>query len=407
MKKIIIFALGILCSVASFAQTATLESAQEFVKTNDLTNAKKAIDEVTTGKEDKNASAWFTKGFIYQKISEDVKLRGGTPNANVLALEAYKKFIALEKKLDISLVKDNMLALLGNFFNSAISAYNDKKYAEAISQFDHVLDVKNSDVNGKILGTDKMVDTIIAQSKMYKGYSYYNDKKSSDAAPLFEEAITNPITKDVDIYLRLASIYQNDADNVKWIGTIQKGITAYPNNNDLKNEEINYFLLTNKQDELIKKLEEATVRDPKNAQTFFSLATSYDQMMKEKSNSDNSVIAKKTITTYEKAISLDAKNGDYVYNLGALYFNQAVEINDDINRNKDNKIKVDALKKNREELMKKSMPFMEKALGIYEMGGVKEADKMNYNNTIVALTKMYDIMNMKVQKEAIAKKPKG
>jgi tetratricopeptide (TPR) repeat protein len=406
MKKIIVLSLGMACTLATYAQTATLESAQDFVKTNDLANAKKAIDEVTTGKEDKNASAWFTKGYIYQKISDDPKSRTLAPNASVLAFEAYKKFMSLEKKLDIGLVKDNMLGLLSNFFNNAISAYNDKKYSEAITNFDYVMDVKGSDASGKIFGTDKIVDTIIAQSKMFKGYSLYNDKKLNEAMPLFEEALANPITKDVDIYLRLASIYQNAGDNTKWIGTIQKGITAYPSNNDLKNEEINYFLLTNKQDELIKKLEEATAREPKNAQLLFSLATAYDQILKEKATTDIAGITKKTIATYDKAISLDAKNGDYVYNIGALYFNQAVEVNDNINKNKDDKNKVAELKKSREDLMKKSLPYMEKASGLYETGGVKEADRLNYNNCITALVKMYDIMNMKAQKEAVSKKIK-
>jgi hypothetical protein len=65
---------------------------------------------------------------------------------------------------------------------------------------------------------------------------------------------------------------------------------------------------------------------------------------------------------------------------------------------------VETLKKSREELMKKSMPYMEKAMGLYETGGVKEADKLNYNNSLRALQKMYDILNMKTQKDAITKK---
>jgi tetratricopeptide (TPR) repeat protein len=405
MKKTIILGFCLAMAINSYAQTATLESAQELVKNNDLAGAKKAIDEITqSAKDDKNAAAWFTKGYIYQKIADDAKIKSLAPNGNVLAFEAYKKFMSLEKKLDITLVKDNMMALLGNFFNAGIACYNDKKYQDAVSSFEYVMDVKNSDASGKLFAADKIVDTIIAQTKMYKAYSYYNDKKNAEAAAGFEEALANPITKDADIYLRLATIYQNNGDNEKWISTIKNGITAFGNNNDLKNEEINYYLLTNKQDELVKKLEEAIIREPKNAQLLFSLASAYDALIKEKKGADADVFRKKAATTYEKAAAADSKNGDYVYNLGAMYYNQSVEVNENINKNKDNKSMVETLKKSREELMKKSMPYMEKAMGLYETGGVKEADKLNYNNSLRALQKMYDILNMKTQKDAITKK---
>jgi TPR repeat protein len=136
----------------------------------------------------------------------------------------------------------------------------------------------------------------------------------------------------------------------------------------------------------------------------FSLASAYDALIKEKKGADADVFRKKAATTYEKAAAADSKNGDYVYNLGAMYYNQSVEVNENINKNKDNKSMVETLKKSREELMKKSMPYMEKAMGLYETGGVKEADKLNYNNSLRALQKMYDILNMKTQKDAITKK---
>jgi tetratricopeptide (TPR) repeat protein len=401
-KYILISCFALPISVVSYAQ-ATLESAQEFVKNNDFANAKKAIDEVTQ-KEDKNAAAWFTKGYIYQKIAEDAKLQFNVPNSNVLALEAYKKFMANEKKLDITLVKENMLGLMGNFFNNAIIAYNGKKYSDAINNFDYALDVKAADASGKLFNNDKVVDTIIAQSKMYKAYSLFNDKKSSESLPLFEEAISSPITKDADLFLRLSVIHQNNNDNDKWISTLQKGISAYPTNSDLKNEEINYLILTNKTEELAKKLEEATIREPKNAQLFFSLATTYESLIKEQKTSDAEGTRKKAITAYEKAASLDSKTGDYVYNIGAMFFNQAVEANDQLNKNKDTKTLVESGKKTRDDLMKKSIPYLEKAMGVYENGSVKEADKLNYKNTLVALQKMYEILNMKTQKEGINKK---
>jgi tetratricopeptide (TPR) repeat protein len=408
MKKIGILGFACFLSMQAVAQVATLEAAQDFIKSNDFVSAKKMIDELTAagGKEEKNASAWFTKGYVYQKIADDPKPKISLGNGYTVAFDAYKKYMSLDKKTDNALVKENMLALLGNFYNVGIGHYNDKRYTEAISNFDLVSEVKASDAGGKLFASDKIVDTIEALSKMYKGYCLYNDKKYGECATIFEGASSNPITKDADIYLRLASVYQNNGDNDKWIGAIQKGIAAYPSNADLKNEEINYFLLTNKQEELIKRLEDATTRDAKNAQLMFSLASAYDGLLKEKKSSDAEPLRKKTIAAYEKAVLLDPKNGDYVYNIGAMHYNQAVEVNENINKNKDNKAMLETLKKSREEFMKKSIPYMEKAVGLYEgQGGVvRESDKLNYKNAVESLIKMFDILKMTDKKDAMSKK---
>ncbi len=393
MKQILTtLAFGFLCMQLN-AQTATLESAQELVKNNDYVGARKAIDEVTSNSVNTTGQAWFTKAYVYQKLAEDPRTKSVAPTAQNIALDAYKKYVATEKKLDVFLAKDNVMSLIGNLFNNGVQSYNDKKYNEAIAQFDNVLDFKNSETSAKLFPADKTMDTIAAQSKLYKAYSYYNDKKYTDCISLFEEVASSPITKDADIFLRLSNIYQMDGNYDKMIGIVQKGLTSFPNNSDLKIEEINYYLLTNKTEELIKKLEDATTKDAKNASLLFSLATSYSDLLRSKKPGlDLSNTRKKAVVAYEKCALMDSKNGDYQYNLAAIYFNQAVEANDFINKNKEDKTAVETGKKDRDLYLSKALPYLEKSVALYEAGGVKEADKQNFQNAKASLEKAKEIM---------------
>jgi hypothetical protein len=403
MKKTILFLAGSLIAGASFAQ-ATLEQAQDLVKANDLLGAKKAIDEVAPVGKDATGQAWFTKGYIYQRIADDSKLKSTNPTAINTALDAYKKFVATEKKIDLFLAKENVASLVTTMFNTGVNSYNDKKYAEANIMFDEVNNFKSSDIGTKLFSTDKFMDTLVAQSKLYKAYCLYNDKKTDDATALFEEAAKSGITKDVDVYIRLINIYQNANNGDKWLATIKSAIAAYPNNNELKSEEINYYLQHENQDELIKKLEEATVREPKSTELLFSLATAYNESVRSKKATDIGAARKKAITAFEKLSTLDAKKGEYPYNLAAIYFNQAVEINGEINKNKEDKAKVDAGKKEREDLLKKAMPFLEKAILLYETAGVKAQDEESYKTALRSLDKTYEILGMKEKRAAISKK---
>jgi len=91
------------------------------------------------------------------------------------------------------------------------------------------------------------------------------------------------------------------------------------------------------------------------------------------------------IQTYEKAVELNPEYHDAYYNLGAVYFNQAVvkvtqmnelDINDQTN--------YDRLKGESDVLFKQSLPSLEKAMEL------KAEDK----NTLIALSEIYARLNM-------------
>jgi hypothetical protein len=405
MKKLIL-SIALSVSVAmAMAQSVALEAAQEAMKKNDWPNAKKSIDEATA-KETKNAAVYYTKAAIYQSIADDDKVASLASDGHDVAFENYKKYMSLEPKYQADVVKNNLMNLIIANFNKGINSYNAKSNADAIKYFDKIANIAAVD-NGKLFNGDKLVDTINTQAQLYKGYAQYNDKNTAEAKKVFEAIADNPIVKDVDLYLRLISIYQVDNDQDKWIGTITRAKAAYPGNKDLRNEEINYYVLTDKQDKLAEKLEEAVKQEPNNAELQFSLGTTYDGIANPRgkakpANADE--LNKKAIAAYEKAAVLDAKKGDYPYNAGVLYFNQGVDLNSKMNAVTKEPAKYNPLKKQRDDIFKIAEPYLVKAMGLYEGTGIKDADKLNYRNLLQALQEIYMATKADAKKAEITKK---
>lgn len=89
--------------------------------------------------------------------------------------------------------------------------------------------------------------------------------------------------------------------------------------------------------------------------------------------------------TYEQAIAIDPNNFDGQYRLGAMYYNQAVELNNTMNKLDLNQQKqYDLLKVQRDATFKKSLPYLENA----HRQDAKDMD------TMIALKELYARLNM-------------
>jgi hypothetical protein len=397
MNKIVAACLLSISANIAFAQ-ASLESAQTFFNSGDIPNAKKLIDELANSpKEEKNAAMWFTKAAIYQKVIDDKTLFAATPNATNQTLEAYKKFTSTAKKEEISLAKNNYISFMQSVYNKAVINYQSQKYNDAENLFEFVNTIADAD-KGTLLQGEKLADTITAKAKLSKAYCLINNKKPEEAKTLLEASLKNPIVKEADIYLRLSNIYAELGPSFRdeQFRVIKDGIASYPKNIDLKNEEINYLSSTGKNADLAKRLEEMVKDDPKNHTLMFSLANVYEDLLIEsKDAAEVKTMRGKLVSIYDKVIALDNKKADYTYSLGALYYNQAVEINAEMNKMIADGKKPEALKLERDELLKKAKPSLEKAITLYEAGGLKENDKNNHENANNAIKKIKEALEKK------------
>ena len=124
----------------------------------------------------------------------------------------------------------------------------------------------------------------------------------------------------------MSDIYKRENNIEKTIEYLSLGREMFEDDQSLINTEINLYIELGRTNELITKLGEAIELDPENSLLYFNRGTIYDQ---EGQTSEAEI-------DYLKAIELDPSSFGSNYNLGALFFNKAVELNNSANSTSDN-----------------------------------------------------------------------
>lgn len=438
MKKIILVT-AIFCGLfQAQAQKANIQSAISYLKDNDFENAKKMIDEATKSESTKsNAKAWFLKGVIYQAIgtpaSEQmpfiqfksttamgdeagipVMLEGANkfaaqhPDAIELALEAYRKAMEFNPKYD----KEEYFFLLQSMaygqFNNGASKMNESKFAEAKNSFLAMNQIASLD-NGKVFKDQKSMDTLFAFAKMYQGNCAYQMNQLDEALPIIESCLANPITQKADVYMMAAEIYEGKGNETKLLEVLGAAKAKFPNDKRILNSEINYYLKSGKAEESIKKLKEGIAADPKNeylyinlGQLMYNMANPLDKSGKFLPKPTNSAdLEKDAIANYNKALELNGNNYYPQYYLGLLYYNKAKEMTDEMNKADDKKYM--AMKPERDNLINKAIPFLEKAKTLIDAEGVSDSNKEVYKQSVAGLVQSYNLTNQTEKASALQK----
>jgi tetratricopeptide (TPR) repeat protein len=152
--------------------------------------------------------------------------------------------------------------------------------------------------------------------------------------------------------------------------------------------ETNIYLATNEKEKAMKDLEMALQFDRTNPSIFFAVGTIYDQM--------GDIPA--ATSAYENAIALNPEYFEANYNLGALYVNKAADILD-----KANDLPLDAVKEyekqkaNADEMLNKSVPYLEKALELMPED-VNTMVSLKEIYTRLGLTDKLENINSRLQK---------
>jgi tetratricopeptide (TPR) repeat protein len=379
IRLLLAFAMLIVKSNVGFSQSAQVVSAWNYVKYGQFEEAKNAINQASVdAKTSTWPKTWFYRGNIYLAIYGDTTFRKNNPSALTEAITSYKKAMEINPKNEF---KDQILAGIQeaalNSFNEGVAPYNSKNYQVAYDAFRQAADVYsyiNKTFNLNVVDTTATLYAANAATKL---------KKYDEAKALYQGLLDKNISRP-DIYANLGEMYLGMNDTAKAISTISEGAAKFPNDKSLMIQELNLYLFTQKHDEAIEKLRVAIEKEPKFTALYVQLANIYE-MKKDTAN------ARKT---YEQAITLEPENFDATYRLGAFFYNQAVEVNNQMNKLDLNAQKqYDVLKVQRDALFKKSLPYLEKAHNM-------EAKDMD---TMIALKELYARLNMNDKLESIKK----
>ena len=348
-------------------------------KAEDLTNAQLAIDmAIAHEKTMSDEKTWFYRGKIYHSIfeSKDEKFKEQKANALNEAFTSYKKSLELDAKKEYSSeIMQRLTVVQVQYINLGVGQFEAKTFDKAVTSFENAV---------SLAAIFQKIDTL----------ALYNAALSAERALQYDKAVEY-YTKligykygEAKIYSFLANIYKLQKNEVKAQETIKEGRAAYPNDKNLTIEELNYYLAQGKFKEAVANLNLAIAGDPNNQLLYFSLGTIYDNLAnppKEKpqvTEAEYIEYSQKAEEAYKKALMLKPDYFDALYNLGALYFNQGVKINEMANTIKDNAKYAKEIKV-ADDKFTLSLPYLEKA---EEIG---TDDKKTYTDLLNTLKQLY------------------
>ena len=379
MKNIVII-LCMLISTVSIAQKHNIVNASIALRnakkaTGDeiatlLEEAKEYIDLAYTNEVTSNeAKMWNYRAPIYLEIA--LKKPDLDKKAILKATDAYLKCLTKGKKDRIIVrkwtPKEDILAGLiqcgYKLFNLGIDKYNEGDYQSSLDFYEKIFDIVPFDEEDQLKRGNITEETILYNS-FFSSSKLKNDTKSKE---LLQKLIDINFNEPA-IYIQMSDIYKREGNIDKTIEYLSLGRDVFEDDQSLINTEINLYIELERTSELITKLGEAIELDPENSLLYFNRGTIYDQ----EGDLVNAEI------DYLKAIEIDPSSFGSNYNLGALFFNKAVELNNTANSTSDNN-KYKKLKKQADEFFNKALPYLESA------NSLNPKDK----NTLLSLKQLY------------------
>ncbi|MGB1056099.1 MAG: tetratricopeptide repeat protein [Flavobacteriales bacterium] len=342
------FATLMALAAISFQGLAQKEvvSAYNANKEGDYATAASYIEQaIENPKANVKNKTWRYRGEIYLNISKDSTLFAAFPDALNIAKESYMKAKELDTKgsyaqeCQIGLGQVQMAAS-----NAGITQYNTGDFGRAGGFFD---------LSAEIASAFEATDTMA----LYNSALCYEKAGNVELAVARYQACADIQYQVPNVFLFISNLYRTSGQEDLALQTLADARKAYPREQSLIIEELNIYLTNEEFDKAKENLALAAEQDPTNEILWFSLGSVLDNL----GNADEAIEA------YLKALEVKVDYFDANYNLGALYFNQAVQgINEanDMWKPRMTKTESDAQKKLEEDakaLFATAKPYLEAA----------------------------------------------
>ncbi|MEE2837946.1 MAG: tetratricopeptide repeat protein [Bacteroidota bacterium] len=300
------FATLMALAAISFQGLAQKEvvSAYNANKEGDYATAASYIEQaIENPKANVKNKTWRYRGEIYLNISKDSTLFAAFPDALTIAKDSYMKAKELDTKgsyaqeCQIGLGQVQMAAS-----NAGITQYNTGDFGRAGGFFD---------LSAEIASAFEATDTMA----LYNSALCYEKAGNVELAVARYQACADIQYQVPNVFLFISNLYRTSGQEDLALQTLADARKAYPREQSLIIEELNIYLTNEEFDKAKENLALAADQDPTNEILWFSLGSVLDNL----GNADEAIEA------YLKALEVKADYFDANYNLGALYFNQAVQ----------------------------------------------------------------------------------
>ena len=300
------FATLVALAAISFQGLAQKEvvSAYNANKEGDYATAASYIEQaIENPKANVKNKTWRYRGEIYLNISKDSTLFAAFPDALTIAKDSYMKAKELDTKgsyaqeCQIGLGQVQMAAS-----NAGITQYNTGDFGRAGGFFD---------LSAEIASAFEATDTMA----LYNSALCYEKAGNVELAVARYQACADIQYQVPNVFLFISNLYRTAGQEDLALQTLADARKAYPREQSLIIEELNIYLTNEEFDKAKENLALAAEQDPTNEILWFSLGSVLDNLGN----------AEEAIEAYLKALEVKADYFDANYNLGALYFNQAVQ----------------------------------------------------------------------------------
>ncbi|MGB1075676.1 MAG: tetratricopeptide repeat protein [Flavobacteriales bacterium] len=245
---------------------------------------------------------WRYRGQIYINVAKDTTLSANYPDALWKAKESYTKAEELDVKNrytnEIRSGFGEIQALSGTI---GINAYNQGDFMTAGKMFD---------LGTEIAGAFDVIDTM----SIFNAALCYEKSNEVDLAIERYKSCGNLNYQVPNVYLFISTLLRNADRTEDALIELQAARELFPREQGLIIEELNIYLENGDYERAENNLKLAAEGDPENEILWFSLGSVYDNLEK----TDEAAVA------YQKALDIQPDYFDANYNLGAMYFNDAV-----------------------------------------------------------------------------------
>jgi tetratricopeptide (TPR) repeat protein len=363
-----------------------------------LQEAKNGIDIAIKGDEQKmDAKVWNSRAEVYNAlVSSEVNLlyidqsHVLPAESEAYATEAFnsaKKGLELADKGYLKKAALESIAETGRFFsiigNQRLAA-ND--YAGAFKPMKFFLDI---DAELRANGETPLMDneTDVANQKFVTAFCAAQAGDQTVAKSLLKELYEAGHSEPLvySLYFDMLVKEDNEEEAMK---VMEAGKAKFPGNTELLISEINFFLHENRLDELVGKLKMAIEKEPNNISLYTTLGSVYDQLFQRELNAGNEEVSTKDFNEalyyFNQALEKDPKSTDAMYSIGALYYNKAAAISQQLKVLEDD-ISKEGLKKY-DSKKKEMYSYFDQALPLFEK---VESINPNDQNTLIALKEIF------------------
>lgn len=358
MQRLLIITSFLIAFFATdaLAQNAKVVSTYNYIKyykrdksdKDALRDGVKAINQAIEHKRTKDeGKTWLYRGQVFFLISADTALRQEYETPAITAYESFRKAIEVG---DGFRKEDQAFSFMTRtwrlLYNFGIPYFKKRDFETAYKYFTAAIDCKKFlDKHGK----GKKLKT---QNARYNAAVAAQNLQHYDKAKKHYKKLVAKGDAKAGVYRNYSRVLKAQKDTTKALSILEKGREKHPENMSLIIDELNIYLVSDEEEKAIGKLENAVSMDSSNPKLHYALGVAYDEKDK----------FKKAKKAYTKAVNMDTSYYNAFRNLGALYYNKAIELNKQMNKlDLDAQEKYKKLKKQRNDLYSDALPYLKKA----------------------------------------------